>query len=699
MAKSLLNGKVYEMQGYWKNFPLLFLVTLCLSLVHSASIVNSKDMGLPQSPITFCTSDDCLRSAAHLKLSMNLSVNPCDNFYLYTCGRWIEQHPNYEKWPAFDGFDIIDQQVAKAEYAVLTANASDNSREELGISAIYQHLENADLPIIPSYISLSGEEMENFTFDWLRTEALLKQSMTVDVFIGTIVSVNIFNSSEYVIMVGTPDSETPLPSPPKEPEESVEDEERRNLTITVKTKIIKYILKKIVKDKTGERAEADKLQEAVDVILRIEEELAEIANNFSDPNAKMEDIRANNFSNLQNRIDELLSPPKPNLWLNYFNDLFNGTNVNFDPEKVSFLEDIQYIRIDCVMSKINMHNCTYIAYLNIIVLFSLLSNVTQKSTKPMKIWVEIMINNMRKAFMEHVHDITWMDKETKKLTIEKAEEILLYIGYPEWISRKDELDKYYADVIIEPDAYLANIISTVRSYNMKKLGSLRKKAVREWEPRDFDQSEAIKANAFYSPQHNAIEVPMVVLRYPMYRLGLELLNYGAVGAILGHEITHAFDNDGRKFDKFGNQRTWWSNDTIENFQNLTGCFIDHYEDISLEGVDGKINGTVTLGENIADNGGLRAAFNAYHHYEKTYGVEPKLPGFENFTTSQTFFIAYASAWCMELEPKMSLNEETDAHAPHYLRVLGTLQNSVDFSAAFQCPEGSFMNPKKKCNMW
>ncbi|KAJ8915866.1 hypothetical protein NQ315_015477 [Exocentrus adspersus] len=196
------------------------------------------------------------------------------------------------------------------------------------------------------------------------------------------------------------------------------------------------------------------------------------------------------------------------------------------------------------------------------------------------------------------------------------------------------------------------------------------------------------------------DVPMAILNFPVYNLGLEVLNYGSIGAILGHELTHGFDNMGRKHDKYGNHVQWWSNKTIETFENLTECFIKQYDNFTIDGVEGHVKGKNTLGENLADNGGVNQAFTAYKNYVSQFGEEAKLPGFENFTHEQMFFIAYGSIWC-ESTTVQDLQEqlEYDEHSPNSIRVIGALQNSNEFTKAFNCPKGSFMNPHKKCKIW
>ncbi|KAK9870256.1 hypothetical protein WA026_006342 [Henosepilachna vigintioctopunctata] len=209
-----------------------------------------------------------------------------------------------------------------------------------------------------------------------------------------------------------------------------------------------------------------------------------------------------------------------------------------------------------------------------------------------------------------------------------------------------------------------------------------------------------EVNAYNSFSDNSIIVPLAFLTYPMYHLGLEVLNYGSIGSVLGHELTHGFDNNGRKRDKYGNYKQWWSNDTIQTFERKAECFVEQYDNITIEGVEGKVNGKKTLGENIADNGGLSHSFVAYKNFKKRVGSEPMLPGFEDFTLDQLFFIAFGSIWCeTSIASDIADQLENDVHCPNSVRVNTAVSNSRDFARAFHCKAGARMNPAKKCKIW
>ncbi|KAL9697104.1 hypothetical protein quinque_000545 [Culex quinquefasciatus] len=155
---------------------------------------------------------------------------------------------------------------------------------------------------------------------------------------------------------------------------------------------------------------------------------------------------------------------------------------------------------------------------------------------------------------------------------------------------------------------------------------------------------------------------------------------------------------GRFFDKFGNMRTWWSAQTHREYETRANCLVEQYNSYSLP--EGFVNGTRTLGENIADNGGVREALRAYQAFVKRHGPEPTLPGFDDFSHEQLFFISFANLWCSTLTPaRAKALLSGDAHSPGKFRVRGTVSNMPEFSEAFRCAPGTAMNPARKCRVW
>ncbi|PSN55113.1 hypothetical protein C0J52_01882 [Blattella germanica] len=172
-------------------------------------------------------------------------------------------------------------------------------------------------------------------------------------------------------------------------------------------------------------------------------------------------------------------------------------------------------------------------------------------------------------------------------------------------------------------------------------------------------------------------IPAGILQFPFYGRGLESLNYGSIGSILGHELTHGFDIEGKNYGKDGKRVSWWNTDMLKAYEDRAQCFIEQYDSFGSENY--KVNGKQTLAENIADNGGIREAFKAYQKYKERHDPEPYLPGLESFTHEQLLFLAFANIWCLDEGPDYESVAVKDSHSPGRYRVLGSLSNSPEFT--------------------
>lgn len=256
-----------------------------------------------------------------------------------------------------------------------------------------------------------------------------------------------------------------------------------------------------------------------------------------------------------------------------------------------------------------------------------------------------------------------------------------------------KLEKYYKDVKVHKDTFFQNVVEMTRAQVAKEWSAYGKPVDRnEW------GMTVPTVNAYYNPPGNEIVFPAGIMQFPVFDAEVpEYLSYGAFGSVSGHELSHAFDSTGRHYDQNGNYTDWWTENTVKEFTKRADCFVEQYHNYTIDGPDGKalhVNGKLTLGENIADAGGVAAAFSAW---SKRAAEKPNeyLPGLDYFTHEQLFFVNYANWWCGATRKETAVNRlYTDPHAPKWARILGTMANSRDFNEAFQC--------KKKepvCELW
>lgn len=312
-----------------------------------------------------------------------------------------------------------------------------------------------------------------------------------------------------------------------------------------------------------------------------------------------------------------------------------------------------------------------------------------------------MTHELQQSFRELLNGTDWIDAPTKHLAELKVNVMSLRIGYPDFILSPKELNEKYKYLQIDPDKYFENTLSVLvhlRKTEQSKLFEPVNKTI-------WNTAPAV-VNAYYSRNKNQIMFPAGILQPPFYHRHFpRSLNYGGIGVVIGHEITHGFDDKGRLFDHDGNLDRWWSDAAIEGFHQRARCLISQYGNYTVSEVGIAVDGENTQGENIADNGGIKQSFRAYKQWLKTHQHNEQLmkneilPGI-NATNTQLFFLNFAQVWCGAMRPEATKNKlKTAVHSPGRFRVIGTLSNSADFAKEYKCPLGSPMNPESKCSVW
>ncbi|HEV2992235.1 MAG TPA: M13 family metallopeptidase [Candidatus Angelobacter sp.] len=297
-----------------------------------------------------------------------------------------------------------------------------------------------------------------------------------------------------------------------------------------------------------------------------------------------------------------------------------------------------------------------------------------------------MINLEEKALAESIEQLPWMTAETKKQALLKLAAITNKIAYPDkWLE--------YGDLKLKRDDLLGNVgrIQQFRvSYNLRKIGSLLDK--KEW------SITTPTVNAYYYPPENSINFPAGVLQSPLFDPAIDdAVNFGAIGWLIGHELTHGFDDQGSKFDGQGNLTNWWTDSDRQEFEKRTSCLADQYKEFVVVD-DVHLNGRLTLGENTADNGGIRIALAALH--KAMASKDATETSIDGFTADQRFFIGFAQQWCANVTPeRLRVIAKVDPHAPTRFRTLGTLRNLPDFAQAFHCKAGQQMVSPNACRVW
>jgi endothelin-converting enzyme/putative endopeptidase len=295
-----------------------------------------------------------------------------------------------------------------------------------------------------------------------------------------------------------------------------------------------------------------------------------------------------------------------------------------------------------------------------------------------------MVNALEKALASDIDGISWMGADTKKQAHVKLEAIANRIGYP------DKWRDYSSLKIIRGDALgnsqRANEFDFQRQLN--KIGQPVDK--NDW---PYPPSTV---NASYNPQLNNITFPAGILQPPFYdNEADDAMNFGGIGAVIGHELTHGFDDQGSQFDAKGNLSDWWTADDKKEFNSRTQCVADQYSGYSAVD-DVKLNGKLTLGENTADNGGLRIAYMALL---ATFAGKEPAPA-DGLTANQRFFLGWANVWCQNRTDAVSrMLANVDPHSPPKWRVNGTVSNMPEFREAYHCKADAPMVRENACHVW
>ncbi|XP_062861037.1 neprilysin-like [Trichomycterus rosablanca] len=716
---------------------LLFIIVLALIVLF---VTHRESDGV-------CTTADCTRSASRLIENMDDTVDPCENFYQYACGGWLKKNIIPETSSRYSTFDILRDEMEVVLKGVLeredggSTGSSSTKAKTLYRSCINESLIEQRggtpllkmLPDVHEWPIAVDDWDAKFGTNWKAEDVMarLNEKYGKQVLISFFIGTDDRDSNAHIIHFDQPSlgllsrDYYACTGPYEEACVTYEDF-MVNLAMLVR------------KDRNLEANETSVRQEVVRV-MQMEKELANATDTPED---------RNNPVLLYNKMP--LETLNTNFTLEFDSTVFNWTLFTnkimgtvdtpiMDSEQVILYAPNYLKRLNPVLARYTKREIqNYMVWrfvMNMVVGLSREYRDTRKAfrkaisgtTTEAAIWrqcanyvnnnmenavgrlyveeafagdskemMDEMILNIRQVFISNLQDLTWMDAETRRAAEEKARAIRERIGFSENIKNITYLDEEYKDLSYSSEEYFENILKNLEYGQKKRLKRLRVKVNKEeW------ISGAAVVNAFYSSSRNQIVFPAGILQPPFFGKGQPWsLNYGGIGMVIGHEITHGFDDNGRNFDKDGDLKDWWTPSSTQNFQELSKCIVDQYSGFSWDLANGQnLNGNNTLGENIADNGGIRQSFQAYQNYVRKNGREAPLPGLD-LNHDQLFFLNFAQVWCGTYRPEHAVNSiKTDVHSPGKFRVLGSLQNFPEFAKAFKCQKNDFMVPEKSCRVW
>ncbi|XP_015787620.1 neprilysin-2 isoform X2 [Tetranychus urticae] len=682
----------------------------------------------------YCLTPGCVKAAARILDNLDTSVSPCDDFYDFACGGWIKKKFISEDQTGITQFGAIRDDLNR-KLRELVENDGDNSNEAIYFKmmrTVYKQCMNLseineqskgevikDIVDLGGWPLIEGPTWREAEFDWI--EALKKmraKGYDHNIFLSIYVSPDVKNNSRHIIEIdqaylGVPDRKYLLKgmndSTVKAYYKAIVDsasyigqnskeaiEKGASEIIDFETQLAKYSLP------SEERRNFTKMYHKIQLI-----DLKRIGPNIDWPNIVRSMMVVNVSDNEEinvkvprflRSVDTLIANTDKRILANYmiWRAVFSALPSAEEPlrkiseaySRVISGRKTEKPRWDTCMKRLYSSFGTPLSALYVS------RNFDEKSRKQ----AASMVDYIRGQFIASLKKIDWMDEATRAKAIEKAEEMFVQIGYPPELLDESKVMSIYEGINISDDTkYYHNVQKLRKFWTDYGLQKLREPLIKD----DWKRfSEAATVNAFNNFIENSIKFPAGILQGVFYdRERPNYLNYGGIGYIIGHEITHGFDDRGRQFDKNGNNRNWWEPETEKNFASRVRCIIEQYGNYTVDEVKEKVNGINTQGENIADNGGLKQAYLGYLKYIEDNGPEPLLPGV-SMNQQQLFWIGAANIWCSKLRPQsMKLRIATGVHSPAKFRVNGPLSNMEHFSETFNCPKGSPMNPERKCNVW
>ncbi|KAL1469241.1 hypothetical protein MTO96_004951 [Rhipicephalus appendiculatus] len=605
-----------------------------------------------------CATPACVQRAQVIRDSLNTSVDPCTDFYAYACGGWMAKHEIPESQSTTSSFSLVEDELRETLRDILGNMTIVEERQSVTDKAAVVYKACLAVPRLEDRpdVMLANGIGSVFSFHVARdVQKLTSYAIQLDQTFFTMVDRNeiINQTTEY--------------------SEPIIDAYRNVIKVAMR------FMKPGLTD--------DEITVLIDTLLAFEGKLASVSllrNKFRLANITLAENETVELIGLEyyRRLNTFLGSADVDTLFNYAGlrrMLKWAAAVSHDFREAAF--ELRRVKEGVRVERPR---------------WQLASSALEAKHEVQDIARRLMI-----VFNESLQTFEWMDNATRTAAETKLAKMSSKIGYPDWLFNETYIEGLYRFVpqLSVNASYGEMMYALSENHGKQELLKLRK-------PYNKDTEWALSpafVSAFYSPSDNEMVFPSGILQGVFYGQGLpRSINFGAIGTLVGHEMTHGFDDSDGQFDADGALKQWWTNDTRAKFMEKAKCFEHEYGSIQDMETNMTLNGESTLGENIADNGGLRLAFEAYKELLQVEynNVDTRLKDLEEFSGEQLFFIAKAMTMCSRSRPE-HLKEQIqyDPHVPSQYGVNVPLSNLPAFSDTFNCPANSIMNRQHRCAIW
>ncbi|XP_058805565.1 neprilysin-2-like isoform X2 [Phymastichus coffea] len=693
----------------------LLLTILSLSSFTDVIIAVNRIIGDERQCQKLCTTSSCLFQTLEFWKIMNREADPCTNFYEFACGRFIRDTSIIDEESVVSTFSLAQTQISTELLHELNKSVKENDLDAIKkTKTYYQNCMNEGWPV------LLGDKWDNSQFDWVESIYKIREH-NLPMFFPIIISVYFDNTNSTMRSIKVRNAFSMI--------------NRAFLINGVHnpqmTAYFNYMMNVITI--LGAKRNSATINEMKE-LLKFEIQLY----NITTSEEKLIDIpEAEAPISIRELSFKFPSIP----WLELLNKILNPSGIFINDTEEVYLEDPNFIvqivkLIDITPKRVLANFLSWrITQITLMYMPKKLKKVATdfrsiidgtKKTMSRMYWClnEIMeafpvslsamfvrknfnqrikytineiVENIRNETRKNFLMVDWMDEKTRKAAIEKLDAMTVSIGYAEELMDDQKVNDYYNELQINPGLYITSAFNVTSFLEKQNYRALRRSSNEYlWTQ---NQNVAL-VNAYYTSSTNNIEIPTGFLKTFFQSDRPQYINYGTIGTMIGHEIIHGFDNQGRKYDKYGNRKNWWESNTEKNFIKKAKCIVEQYNNYTVPEVGLNVNGQLTQGENIADNGGFKLAYYAYNEWTKRHNIVEGCLPYLPYTPQQMFWISAASNWCSKQRPEFLRDIiATDPHSPYDSRVILSFSNIKEFAKDFNCKLGSKMNPEKKCLIW